>query len=103
MEDSAIFSRLIDEYGSLEQDGEVKGVDGKKRTETFIDSGRRLDTETDLALMQEEERNTGAVTWETYSKYLRFAGGLYWAPAITLLLILDQGAAGEYLTYFSGF
>ena len=45
-------------------------------------------------LMQLEERNIGAVTWEIYKKYLRFAGGLVWAPVILTLLILAQAAQG---------
>jgi hypothetical protein len=53
------------------------------------------DTKSGDDLMQVEERNTGAVTWITYSKYLRFAGGLWWAPIIILLLSLSEGAQGD--------
>ena len=46
-------------------------------------------------LMQLEERNVGAVSWEVYKKYLRFAGGLVWAPVIVVLLILTEGNQGQ--------
>lgn len=48
----------------------------------------------DDPLIQEEERNTGAVTWATYMKYFDFAGGLAWVPAIFMLLVLYQGCQG---------
>jgi hypothetical protein len=35
-----------------------------------------------MDLMQDEERNT----WTIYTKYMRFAGGLFWAPLILLCL-----------------
>ena len=45
-------------------------------------------------LMQLEERNVGAVSWDIYRKYLRYAGGLVWAPVALALLILSQGNQG---------
>ena len=45
-------------------------------------------------LMQLEERNVGAVSWDIYKKYLRYAGGLVWAPVIFILLVLVQGSQG---------
>lgn len=50
----------------------------------------------DDPLIQEEERNTGAVTWATYMKYFTFAGGLEWVPAIFMLLVFYQGCQGMY-------
>ena len=54
-----------------------------------------------MALMQTEERNTGAVKWTVYQKYLGFAGGVIWAPIIVLLLTLTQGAQGVFLFFFA--
>ena len=45
--------------------------------------------------MQAEERLTGSVLWSVYAEYLRYAGGLVWAPIIFLLLTLTQGASGK--------
>ena len=36
-------------------------------------------------LMQQEERNTGAVTWDIYRKYLKASGGVFWGPLIILI------------------
>lgn len=48
----------------------------------------------DDPLIQEEERNTGAVTWATYKKYFTFAGGLAWVPTIFLVVVLYQTCQG---------
>ncbi|TFK36263.1 multidrug resistance-associated ABC transporter [Crucibulum laeve] len=98
MNKGPVFSRLMDEYGSLEQ-AEEKDADtanprrkdekkGAADGESLEDASKKTKT----ALMQTEERETGAVSWAVYRKYLRFAGGLIWAPAILGLLILTQGA-----------
>lgn len=92
MGNSVIFSRIMDEYGSLERDEETaSGADSK------IDAG---DIKGDVTvkkdiLMQEEERVTGSVAWSTYRDYLRSAGGLIWFPIFLGLLILAQVASGE--------
>ncbi|RDB26371.1 Oligomycin resistance ATP-dependent permease YOR1 [Hypsizygus marmoreus] len=91
MNESVVFSHLMDEYGSLDQDKEKEGKASKKGevpgASHDVDIKRLSST-----LMQEEERNIGSVTWEVYSKYLRFAGGIIWAPIIIILLTLTQGA-----------
>ena len=58
---------------------------------------KKKDAEAD-ALMQEEERFTGQVAWKTYANYLRFAGGLVWAPILLGLLTIDQCTAGKLST-----
>ena len=96
MSDSVVFSRLMDEYGNLDQDKQqdpkatkeivaVEAVDAKKAG---------------VDLMTAEERETGAVTWGVYSNYLRFAGGLFWAPLILALLILSQAAQGRSFLHY---
>ena len=96
MNESILFSRLIEEYGSQHEE---QKIGGSKRT-TVVK--READGEVkkgDDALMQEEERNTGAVTWEVYARYLRLAGGVVWGPIIIILLIAVQGAAGTFLIF----
>jgi len=88
MKDSIVFSRLMDEYGSLEKDDETEKKARKKEGGT----ANTEETNDKKTLMQEEERNMGSVTWAVYAKYLRFAGGTIWAPIIILLLTLAQGA-----------
>ncbi|KAF9042985.1 multidrug resistance-associated ABC transporter [Panaeolus papilionaceus] len=94
MANSVVFARLIADYGSLEEgseDGEA-GPDSrrkKKQDGEVEDAGPK---KADAQLMQTEERNTGAVEWSVYGRYLKFGGGLFWAPVILGLLALSQAA-----------
>lgn len=99
MKESRVFSRLMDEYGNLEQ--EEAEAEGKKRKDddAFANKSDGLDDKkANAALMQAEERNTGSVSWSTYGKYLKFAGSLLWAPFILGLLAASQGAQGKWNT-----
>ena len=99
---SFVFSHLIEEYGSMELEEELNEASsaGKQphKTKGFADEsaedGVSASKRAQNALMQMEERNTGAVTWEVYRKYLKSAGGVVWAPTILLLLTVTQGAQG---------
>ncbi|KII85509.1 hypothetical protein PLICRDRAFT_145262 [Plicaturopsis crispa FD-325 SS-3] len=95
MADSTIFSRLMDEYGNQEKEETEKEAPGIAKMDAVPADAhaKQDDKKADAALMQAEERNTGAVSIETYSKYLKFAGGIVWAPIFVLLLVLSQGAA----------
>jgi ATP-binding cassette subfamily C (CFTR/MRP) protein 1 len=101
MKDSEVFSRLMDEFGNLEQeDGpEADGAKKAAGADSKGDTEQDGDKKANAALMQAEERNTGSVAWITYAKYLRFAGGVFWAPVIVTLLALAQGAAGMSLSH----
>lgn len=91
MKGSIVFSRLMDDYGSLEE-----AEKGSKKEGAVANSPEELgNKKVDATLMQAEERNTGSVTWQVYAKYLHFAGGIIWAPVILLLLTLTQGAQGK--------
>ncbi|KAG6873113.1 hypothetical protein C0995_002776 [Termitomyces sp. Mi166 len=90
MTDSVVFSRLMDEYGSL-QDAEEE-VKKKAEKADAADAAGHDAKKSDAALMQTEERNTGSVTWKVYGNYLHFSGGIVWAPIILILLTLVQGA-----------
>ncbi|KAJ7036806.1 multidrug resistance-associated ABC transporter [Mycena alexandri] len=90
MKEGVVFSRLMEDYGNLDEEeavvkGEKAPVVADEKEEVDLKKGQ-------VALMQTEERMTGAVSFETYGKYLKFAGGLAWAPVILLLLTLGQGA-----------
>ena len=99
--DGLVFSRLMDEFGNAEsrednREDRIAGLakDGTEPLQYKPDSAED-------ALMQLEERNVGAVSWDVYKKYLRFAGGLVWAPVVLVLLILTQANQGreEFLCY----
>ena len=94
MADSVLFSRVMEEYGSQEEEKEEEeeeGKDGKSKEKSGDDkakSGKKG------GLMQAEERLTGSVSTMVYVKYLRYAGGLLWAPIILALLVAYQGVQG---------
>lgn len=83
----------MDEYGNLDQEEEQQEKEIKK--EEVTEDPASLSKEANATLMQAEERNLGAVTWGTYGKYLQYAGGLWWAPFMLLVLTLAQGAQGK--------
>jgi len=106
MANSVVFSRLIEEYGSQEEEEEGEVIDERRKRQKAKAAGSDESTEeagpkrASDPLMQLEERNTGAVTWSIYKDYLRFAGGVSWAPFIILFLTLTQAAQGAVLFIF---
>lgn len=95
---SVVFAKLIEEYGTMDVEEEIK-TQAPVGAPADIDVDKH-DKQAIAALMQAEERNTGAVSWSTYSRYLNFAGGLFWAPVIILLLALTQGAQGILFNHY---
>jgi hypothetical protein len=93
MKDSVVFARLMEEHGSKEQE-EAEPTERKKRKKGGEDGAGAGTAKKNADLMQVEERNIGAVTWDVYKRYLRYGGGLVWAPIIVCLLTLTQGAQG---------
>ena len=98
MANSVVFAHLMEEHGNLENELEQDDQPLGGRRKRTDNKGEKFDEaepkKADTALMQTEERNTGAVTWSTYDKYLRFAGTVVWAPFILFLLTLSQVAQG---------
>ena len=84
----------MDEYGNAEtrRDNRKDRIAGLAKN--GIEPLQYKPNSAEDVLMQLEERNVGAVSWEVYKKYLRFAGGLVWAPVILALLILSQANQG---------
>ncbi|KAJ7728028.1 multidrug resistance-associated ABC transporter [Mycena olivaceomarginata] len=85
MKEGVVFSQLMEEYGNLDHAPEHASTG--KGVKAAMVAHEEKTAETAPALMQIEERNTGAVTFETYGKYLKHAGTLVWAPIILLLLV----------------
>ena len=104
MASGIMFSHLMEEYGNFEAEADANSHLSSKREvkidakiEDSMEGDHKKNSNTNMAsLMQTEERNTGAVTWTVYQKYLGFAGGMIWAPIIVLLLMLTQGAQGVF-------
>lgn len=92
MANSAVFSKLMNEHGNSETEESERAERADKSEK--LDEGVKEQSKPQ-ALMQQEERATGAVTWSVYSQYLRHAGSLSWGPTILILLILTQGSQGK--------
>ena len=104
MANSVVFAHLMEEHGNLESELDHQGdqslvARGKQmdnKDAKFDEAGlKKADDST--GLMQIEERNTGAISWSVYHKYLRFAGSVAWAPFLLFLLMLNQVAQGMYM------
>ncbi|KAF5354262.1 hypothetical protein D9756_007067 [Leucocoprinus leucothites] len=92
IKDSVVFARLMEEHGSKEQEEDVDDSDKKKPKKDGKDEGGSGgNAKKGADLMQVEERNVGAVTWDVYKRYLNFSGGIVWAPIAISLLFLTQG------------
>lgn len=94
MSRDAVFCRLIEEHGNAESQSQNL-VSTKAAAQTGGAKGPGT-ADVDAALMQAEERNTGAVSWAVYKKYLQSAGGIFWAPVILFLLLLGQADNGAF-------
>ena len=104
MSDGLAFSRLMEDYGNAQsrrKDTEKDRSPGLAKKEN--DPRQYESDSAEGVLMQLEERNVGAVSWDIYKKYLRFAGGLVWAPVIFIFLVLFQGSQGWVLLVYSMF
>ena len=87
-----MFARLMEEYGSQEENMNEGGAADKKTDDVAVPAEAKKATQ---KLMQDEERITGAVSWSVYSKYIAYAGGWPIVP-IVLLAMMYQGAHGGF-------
>jgi len=100
------FSAFIKEFGSTEED-KVEEVaiknSGVEAEGSKVDSAAGLTREKEklekmrkatagAALMQTEERNTGAIQWDVYQTYIKAGYGGVMIPLLVLSLVLMQGA-----------
>ncbi|KAG2341335.1 ABC transporter [Suillus weaverae] len=87
MANDGAFSKFVSEFGSKEDSTkkEEKAVEGAEIEDTKIQRGSA-----GKAMMQEEERNTGAIKWEVYREYLTAAHGPVLLPLLLLSVILMQ-------------
>lgn len=93
MKNSVIFSRVMEEYGTKEEEKEKKAEDTNEAVKVADNAKDTVGKKG--GLMQAEERLTGSVSASVYSRYLRFAGGLLHLPIILALLVGYQGASGQ--------
>jgi ABC-type multidrug transport system ATPase subunit len=87
MGNDGAFSKFVAEFGSKEdptkkEEEEVETADSEDKTPQKGTAGK--------AMMQEEERNTGAIKWEVYREYLAAAHGAVLIPLLVVSLVLMQ-------------
>ena len=100
MSQSGEFFKFITEFGSSKEEDEKQ----PEKEENVIDVPSKTDIEGEKkkmekmkkavagdALMQTEERNTGAISWEVYKNYLIAGKGHIILPLLFLSLVLLQG------------
>ncbi|KAL1744151.1 P-loop containing nucleoside triphosphate hydrolase protein [Schizophyllum fasciatum] len=83
------FARLVQEYGVQDEDEEVAKESGDRTKAGPVVAAEKSDAP-QQALMQDEERAVGSVSWRIYQKYTRHAGGLTWIPIIILIATLGE-------------
>ena len=95
--DDKEFAKLLRDFGAAEKEKEKsKKAEEETEAETQKKAGG-VDPEDKekTKLMQDEERERGAVAASVYKAYMRFAGGMAWAPFILVLLVLMECATGQ--------
>jgi len=103
MANRGVFSRFVKEFGSKQQEKENEDADeivGEIEAETKRKGDKGPDAvavlkeqyEKGETIMQEEERNVGAVNWKVYKSYLAAGKGHILVPALLLSLLLVQVA-----------
>ncbi|VDB90127.1 unnamed protein product [Peniophora sp. CBMAI 1063] len=93
MDARGTFARHIDEFVSDAQQTEAEKADGVETTpaEAAAKAKREAAVKGD-AVMQEEERETGAVSWRVYREYIMAGYGWASVPFVMAFLVLEQGA-----------
>lgn len=94
------FSKFVREFGSKEEEekeSEEDAIDTVGATEAeggagIEGEGRKKAAAVGPGLMQVEERNTGAISWEVYKTYSKAGNGKIVLPLLFLSLVLIQGA-----------
>ena len=93
MDARGTFAKHIDEFVSDAQQSEEKKVDEAEIAPAEYDAKvKREAAVKGDALMQEEERETGAVSWRVYHEYLLAGYGWAAVPFLLAFLVLEQGA-----------
>ena len=87
------FSKFITEFGSSKEEGDENVIDVSVDTEGELEKMEEMKKAVaGYALMQTEERNTGAISRKVYKSYLKAGKGQIILPILLLLLVLCQGA-----------
>lgn len=90
------FSQLVEEYGSTTKKAEKEDDDEEDDDEVKPEKEKKVATRgaVGAGLMQDEEREVGAVSWAVYSHYARSMGSIVWAPLLIGCFAMAQVANG---------
>lgn len=92
MTNNGAFSKFITEFGSKEESSEE---DNKAANKEHIDEKAHIEAKKQVkggALMQLEERNTGAISGAVYRNYLKAGNGAIVLPFLLLSVVCIQAA-----------
>ena len=101
MENDGVFSKFVKEFGSKQEEEEKtdeiadeieEEKEGKGEKSPNVVTALREEFEKGKTIMQDEERNVGAVTWKVYKTYLAAGNGYIMVPILLLSLLLVQGS-----------
>lgn len=81
------FSRFLNEFISKDNE-ETEKQATRVKSENSKEKTRKKST--GKGLMQIEERNTGAISWEVYKEYMKAGHGIIIVPMLILSMILIQ-------------
>jgi len=81
------FSRFLNEFISKDNE-ETEKQATRVKSENSKEKTRKKST--GKGLMQIEERNTGAISWEVYKEYMKAGHGIIIVPMLILSMILMQ-------------
>ena len=101
MANRGVFSKFVKQFGSKQQEEEKEDAEeivsevevekeGRGDGDPKVVAAPREQYEKGKTIMQEEERNIGAVTWKVYKTYLAAGNGHILVPALLLSILLLQ-------------
>ncbi|KDR78885.1 hypothetical protein GALMADRAFT_244528 [Galerina marginata CBS 339.88] len=87
------FAQFVKEFGTSEKNDEEDKVEGKDIPKVEDEKEKKMrNAVAGASLMQVEERNTGAVTWQVYKNYAKSGHGEILLPVLILALVFLNGA-----------
>ena len=99
-----VFSRIIEEHVSSANEYENLESEGKAQSnlkeDKAVDDDEMQEKEKSnkVQLMSEEERLYGQVAITVYTRFLAYAGSVFWGVVILALFVLMQGSSGTVST-----
>ena len=83
------FAKFVKEFGSSQ---DTKDQEAEEIPEEKDEEASQRNASAGKTMMQTEERNTGAVTWDVYRAYVKAARGEIVVPFLFISLLLIQGS-----------